>query len=215
MQPIVKVSAVPNRLRAAELVATRAKPSKSKSWSFKRSLRHIKITANHESVRIVWRKPRKKQRSNFPNSWKQSPDPLQSRLQTIPRVKAVRKKMKRIDSLKEARTLLFGLCNHRKKDTRREDNLEGKPPLDNLHHERRGPESGMELVHTTSASEQRCPGRPASQTLGSQDTDVMSRKRAQPHLRMSLLEEPRTQGEEASRGAQSAYQRWRIPQLGS
>ena len=166
---------------------------------------------------MVWPKPRKKQRNIFifPNSWKQSPDPLQSRLQTITWVKAIRKKMKRIDSLREARTPLFGLCNHRMKNARRESNLEGKPPLDNLPHERRGPESGMELVHSTSASEQRCPGRPASQMFGCQDTDGVSRKRMQPNLRRSLLAEPGTQGEEASRRAQSAYRRWRIQQLGT
>ena len=141
------------------------------------SVRNSKITVIHEKIQIVWRKP-KKQRANIHYSRKQSPDPLQSRLQKTPRVKAVRKKMKRIDSLREARTLLFGLCNRRKNNARRKGNLEGKPPLENLHHERRGPESGMELVHTTSASGQRCSGRPASQMFGSQNTDVMSRKRA-------------------------------------
>ena len=62
MQPRVKVSSVPNGLRAAEMVATPAETNKSISRSFKRSLRQSKITVNHESVQIVWRKPRKKQR---------------------------------------------------------------------------------------------------------------------------------------------------------
>ena len=213
MQVKQKMPSVSDGLRAFDTAATPAEPSKSNSRTFKRSLHHNKTTVNNETVHIVWRRPRKKHGVRFPYSWKQNPDLMQSRLPTIPRVKAVRIKMKRNDSLREARTPLFGLCNHRRKDARRESNLEGKPPLDYLHHERRGSESGMGLVHTTSASGQRCPGRPASQMFGSQDTDGVSRERRQPHLRMSLLEEPRTQGEEASRRAQSAYRRWRMPQL--
>ena len=134
----LRMSCEPDRLWPVEPVASAAKPSQSRSRRFKRSVRNSKITVNHERIQIVWRKPKKKQRAYIHYSRKQGPESLQSRLQKTPRVKAVRKKMKRIDSLKEARTLLFGLCNHRKKGVRRENNLEGKQPLDSLHQERSG-----------------------------------------------------------------------------
>ena len=166
---------------------------------------------------MVWRKPRKKQRVIFicPNSWKKSPDPLQSRLQTIPRVKAVRKKMKRIDSLREARTLLFGLCNHRKIDARRESFLEGKPPLDNLHQEKSGLQGGLELVPKISASGHGYSVKPANQASQKWDQDGMNRKRAQLHLERNSLKEPQIQNGEASKRARPANGRWRIQQLGT
>ena len=166
---------------------------------------------------MVWRKPRKKQKVIFifPNSWKQSPDPLQSCLQTIPRVKAVRKKMKRIDSLREARTLLFGLCNHRKKDVRKENNLERKPPLDSLHQERSGLEGGLEIVPKISASGHGDSVKPAYPASRKRNSHGMIQKRTQPHLRRSLLEESRIQNGEAPRRAHSAHRRWQIPQLGT
>ena len=128
----LRMSCEPDRLWPVEPVASAAKPSRSRSRRFKRSVRNSKITVNHERIQIVWRKPKKKQRAYIHYSRKQGPESLQSRLQKTPRVKAVRKKMKRMDSLREARTLLLGLCNHRKKEARRESNLEGKPPPDSL-----------------------------------------------------------------------------------
>ena len=123
--------------------------------------------------------------------------------------------MKRIDSLREARTPLFGLCNHRKKDTRRESNLEGKPPLNSLHQDRSGLQGGLELVPKISASGHGDSVKPANQASQKWDQDGMNRNRALLHLGRNLLKELRIQNGEASKRARPANGRWRIQQLGT
>ena len=105
--------------------------------------------------------------------------------------------MKRIDSLREARFLLFDLWHHRKKDLRRGSNQEGKTPLDSLHQGRSGLQGGLELVPKISASGQGDSVKPANQASQKWEQDGMSRKRAQLHLRRSLLKEPRIKNGEA------------------